>query len=172
MNRRGLTLIELLVTLALTGLLTASALAVVASVSRTRSLAADDRTEASGLEDSLLEVIEPDLTHATRYRNTAAGFEIETLSALTPGTMVRKHVTATVLYDSRQQWLMRTQTVGLAVPMQEVVGRGITNIDLQDAGDTEDDEDVIYGIWQAPPEVWRVTVTADDEPLTYTLRLR
>ena len=168
-----MTLVELLATMAIVSMLMVASMSVVTGVTRVGRLS-QRQDELQLLQAGVRQLLEPDLIHARRYRNMIDGFEIETLSALAPQSLQRKHWPAVVTYQTRQiddqPWLLRTQVVGVLPPVRQLVGGGISNVDLQDAllPDVLD-----YDLWKPAPEAWLVTIhfsDADRQPKRFVLQ--
>jgi len=109
----GLTLVELLATLAITGLLVAGSLRAVGSLGRS-DRAGRSRYEDASRRAALERILEMDLTHARRFRATKTGFELQTWFALAGETLSAAHVPVRVAYEIEtihdRPWLQRRQT--------------------------------------------------------------
>ena len=101
MNKRALTLVELVVALAITTMLAVAALQVVSTLARTERVAsAAEETDALG--DSLRLLLVGDLLNADRTRETAGGFTIRTHTYLAPGAAAPQHLPSLVTYEVRK----------------------------------------------------------------------
>ena len=172
---RGLTIIELMATLAITGMLVAAALSVVAGMSRSE---ATDRTahESSLLEAHLRELLATDVLHCGRYQKTRIGLELQGHAWLDVKTLRLEHLPSTVSYEVRQtgqgNWLVRTQESGSRGEWSELVCSGVSRIDLRPVGPAPDRT---AGPWKIMPEAAIVAVTFEDpdvRAMEFTFRLR
>ena len=169
-RRSGLTLIELVTAVAITGLLLAGAMAALGGLARSERLrrAADARRPDATLLATLLEA---DVVHAEQYRRTGRAdqaLELRTRLALRAGDMEAEHIRSTVRYEVRQlagaPWLLRTQETGFAKPRTELVAPGITAVKLAEAG--TDGKDPPAGEWLDVPDRSVVTLMqAEGEPI-------
>jgi len=108
----GLTLIELMVTLAIVALLTTAALATVTTLAR--SQAVRQRADGPAVRQRHLErLLAEDFRHATGFRLVPGGFELNSQAALDSKSLERRHFAAVVGYAVRRigdrLWLVRTQ---------------------------------------------------------------
>jgi hypothetical protein len=175
-------LVELLAATAIIAMLTTASLAVVTAVMRSHR-AQQDKEHLRPLLADVRRLVEMDLLHARRYQRLRDGFAVETRSALAPVTLAHKHWPAEVIYTVEtiddQRWLIRTQTAGTMPVVREVVGCGITNIDVKEALDEDEADDaeqpeIPFGTWQPAPQAVVVTirsVSQDNPIIEFILRL-
>lgn len=137
-QRAGLTLIELLASLAIVSVVAVASLSVATRLAKS---AAHDRT-ASRYERTaaaLSRLIELDLAHAEGYRITDEGIELAARAALDPATRAVDHVPARVTYAVRlvaeTPWLVRIQRIGSGEPTAEPVCSGVTALSIRPAGE-------------------------------------
>jgi len=96
-GRAGLTLIELMATMAIVSILTVSALAVLNRLP-TISSGARQQQERSSFRDSLRDLITDDLFHATQYCLTGGGFVLKSHMHLDQSDMDRTFRPGTITY--------------------------------------------------------------------------
>ncbi len=132
---RGLTLVEMIVTMAILSMLTVGALRVLGTILRRTPMdAPGDQTEWTV---SLLgDVFAADLYHAEAFEATGEGFALQTLASLEPTSMRWRHLPSRVTYHVEpadgQRWLIRTQrprTAGRA-DMTTLVCAGVRKVHL------------------------------------------
>lgn len=132
-HRRGLTLIELTVAMAIATVVVVAAMATITALVRVHDL---DRRRGRELAaaDGLGWALAADLAHARAYRPLAdgTGFELRTDARLDGGRMELDHLPTRVVYAIRRQveggpgFLVRTQHVDGRKPWAELVGEGIS----------------------------------------------
>ena len=153
-----MTLVEVVAALAIVALL---AVAAMRTVTRLARASAQRRDLAGGPSRTLAlrELLETDLGHAQRVHLTRAGFEVETLARLAPGSMALEHLRATVAYEVRTvgptTCLLRIQTAEGARPLAELVARDVRAVTLKADGQAQPRKDR----WTAVPDALTVTVT-------------
>ncbi len=150
-NRRppaGLTLIEVTVAMALTGVLMAAMLRVVTRLSRDpaiRGTISDQRL----LADRLYGLLAADVVHAERYRvekgekspagASEKGFSLQTRSSLAAKTLELRHLAATVTYELRrvgsETWLVRVQQAGGGEPTAGLICSGVRAVRIASSAD-------------------------------------
>jgi len=111
-GRRGLTLVELSVALAISALLAAAALRAAVTLARVE--AAERRSVAATESHApLRRLVTADLIHAKRRRLTKAGLELESWMMLDESTLTVKHLPGQVTYAVETiggtPWLVRLQ---------------------------------------------------------------
>ncbi len=110
----GLTLVEILLALAITGLLLAAALQVTTSAARNTPENYDDNDPSARTQ--LRRLLRNDILHADRYRQIRDGVEMQLHSCLDKDSLAMKHLPSTVLYETHKIgdkfWLIRTQSRG------------------------------------------------------------
>ena len=155
MKRRGLTLVELVVAMAITTLLAVAALKVVATLARTERVAsAAEETDALGA--SLRQLLAGDLINADRTREAAGGFTIRTHTHLAPAGAAPEQLPSLVTYEVRKvgqrSCLFRRQQ-GLAEPeTAELVAVGVRAVRIAGTGPATTDD------WRGLAAVVTVTV--------------
>jgi prepilin-type N-terminal cleavage/methylation domain-containing protein len=112
MQRTGLTLIELMVALAIVGLVTAGVLGVVTNLSHGQG-ARQREMFTSRQEAGLDELLRLDLQHATKLQLFANGILITSNAGLAEETNELEHVSCEIRYEiktiAERNWLLRFQ---------------------------------------------------------------
>jgi len=160
-RRLGLTLIELMVTLAIVALLTTAALATITTLAR--SQAVRQRADAATVRQQHLErLLAEDFRHATAFRPVPGGFELDSQAALDPATLERRHLSAIIGYTVRQigprSWLMRTQRSDSGGDSTEPVCPAVRAVALSVARDP----DLAAEAWQRLPVSAGVSFAFDE----------
>jgi prepilin-type N-terminal cleavage/methylation domain-containing protein len=155
MKRRGLTLVELVVAMAITTLLAVAALQVVGALARTERVAsAAEETDSLGASLRLL--LAGDLLGADRTRETGGGFTIRTHTYLAPGGGAPQHLPSLVTYEVRQvgqrSCLFRRQQCLVEPETCELVATGVQAIKIAATGTTTADG------WRGLAQVVTVTL--------------
>ena len=174
-KRAGLTLIEVTVAMALTGILMAAILKVVARLSRDPAVRGEV-TAGSLQADQLRSLLATDLVHAERFRENkdktgtdrkaaaGKGFSLQTRALLAAKTLELRHLPSTVTYDLRTvgsvNWLIRTQTTGRGESMTGLVCRGVHSVRIESPGNEKAKPD--RQGWRAAGPVLDVTVQFQD----------
>ena len=124
MHRTGLTLIELMVALAIVGLVTAGVLGVVTNLSHGQG-ARQREMFASRQEAGLEELLRLDLRHATKLQLLASGMLITSNAGLAEETNELEHVPCEIRYEiktiAERNWLIRYQKHTANTKEKEVV---------------------------------------------------
>ena len=165
MRQTGLTLVELMVTLAIVSILAVAALTVVTDLRRVEGMESRRQAEATALAP-LGELIEWDVAHATHYRPAPGRVLLETQASLDATTLERRHLPATVEYTLREvgprRWLVRIQRPQASgAALAELVARDVGGVRIElvdpppDAAPANPDE------WQPLSAVVAITVTPD-----------
>lgn len=133
--RRGLTLVEMLASLAIVAMLMVTALAVTTSVARSRlTLRAGDGAGAT-LRRGAAALLETDLVHASHWRETTDGFALQTLVCLSARTMALQHVPSVVTYrvveTDAGRCLVRVQETSPEPPQTELVAVAVQGLTLE-----------------------------------------
>ena len=128
---RGLTLVELIVTMALVSMLLSASLGLVTRLmGRHRKALTQNRYETT--RNRLGRLLEIDVRHAWRCRVVSNGLELRTKSTLADETMEVRLIPATVVYETVTidgvPWLVRTQRIGQSPPGRELVCSGVEKI--------------------------------------------
>ena len=171
-RNKALTLVELMVALAIVAMLTAAALAVATNLARSGRLA-DKTASQDSLEQSLAGVLEADLAHATRFRNTTKGVEIQTYLHLGPADMETSHLPVTAVYQLRQaggqMLLVRVQKQSETDDFAELVCSGVAGLAIRAAGGapsgspgTDANKPIVGEQWQTMPKAVIVMVKGED----------
>jgi len=171
-SRTGLTLIELVVALAIAGMLMSATLGAVTAVSRAHALTAGADAAASG-RNRLRAVLTADLCHTERYARTPDGLSLRTRARLNAKTLEIDHIPATVDYRVRRidgrPWLLRVQKGSRQGDLAEIMCPDVLSVDvrgLQGGAETE-------GKWKGMPDVAVVTVAFEGRPaVAFTIRTR
>lgn len=132
MHRRvGLTLTELMVAMALTGVLAAAALRVAGGLLRS-SKPGRNASQRSVVENDLRSVLALDIAHAERYRPDKAGLYVKTRSRLSSDTLELRHLPTRVSYSVRKvgerHWLIRTQHGASGEQRTDLVCSGVRSV--------------------------------------------
>lgn len=112
MRRKGMTLIELLVALAIVALVTAGVLGVVTNLSRGQG---NRRQEllASRMENGLEKLLRIDFQHATKLQRQGNGFLLTSDAGLAEDTRELEHLPCEIRYEiktiAERNWLLRYQ---------------------------------------------------------------
>jgi prepilin-type N-terminal cleavage/methylation domain-containing protein len=150
---KGLTLIELTATVAITGMLVAAALSVATRLSRADAIS-NRRHEKSVSRSSLENLLATDIIHAVQYRNASNGAEMRLRSRLDAGSLELEHLRSTVRFEVRQiagrWWLLRIQKTPDRPDLIELVLPGVSAVSLKPA---KADVAVASDDWQEMPEV-------------------
>lgn len=168
MRVRAMTLVEVMAALVIVSLLAAATLAVTVSLSRSEAaLAPTNRNQQ--LQDSLQGLLQRELLHAQRFRNTQAGFEIQSLASLDERNLECRHLSSVVGYEVRicggEPWLIRTQKTDQGKPTAELICQGVRAISLVDSGTNS-------GKWQAMPETTTAKIDCDQGKMELSIRIR
>jgi len=160
-RKNGLTLIELMVTLAITAILVTAALGAITTLTRLDK-ADQARDEATSIAPRVRTVLETDLTHAKRFATRDSGFVLQTVAAVKADSMELEHLPTTVTYTVRQvagrQWLVRSQRSEIGSDcFTELVAPDISGIQIA----SEADRNRAKQRWQALGPKTTVTVTFD-----------
>ncbi len=167
----GLTLIELMVTLAIVGLLMTATLGVVTNLSRAERVGVRSHQTAL-LRTKLRPLLARDIGHAGHHSRAAKGFGLRSQAALDPKTMGLRHWGSEVTYEVRtigpDRWLVRTQKLGDGSTFTELVCTGVRAIALRTSMDSGG---ASIGRWRQLSEA--VTITVDlggdsEEPIEMT----
>lgn len=169
-HRKGLTLIELIVALALAATLAVGALTVTVNLRRSQM-----RWSRSGGDgrSALRELLAADLLHADAARRIAGGFELRCRAALDPRTMKIHHLPAVIKYSVREvdgkYWLLRSQISESAGDFSELVCQGVRSITMESL-----EARPAAGRWRALDETATVSLLEDatDQRSTYEFQLR
>jgi prepilin-type N-terminal cleavage/methylation domain-containing protein len=134
MPHKGLTLVELMVTLAIVGLLVTASFGVVGAMARSQAAALS--TDGPGPSEARLRaLVLDDLTHADRYREVPGGLELELHAMIDPATLDRRHTASTVSYRivrlGTTPWLVRSQQVAGQDTLTELAGPAIQKVALE-----------------------------------------
>lgn len=174
-RRAGLTLIELVVAMAITGMLMTGALVAVGNLARSerRIEAAEPATSpAAGLDV----ILTADLLHASEYNADAKGklLAIRTRTSLAGSDMELEHIGSAVRYEVRRiddrPWLIRTQQTGIDQSLAELVCSDVESIRLRDSSAKAA---MVGPLWKEMP--YRATVmigVAGGETQTFVVRRR
>ncbi len=134
LRQPGLTLVELLAALAVTGMIVAVIATTLLYLPRAQR-AALAQQEQSALAAPLRQVIETDLQHGTKYRPVRGGFEIVTgctLGGAPPELQHRRSVVRyTVTVVAGTPWLVRTQQPADGRGRRDLLGREVRSIALE-----------------------------------------
>jgi prepilin-type N-terminal cleavage/methylation domain-containing protein len=135
-TRKGMTLIEVMLTLAIVSILTVAALRVTVNISRAHGL---ERAQDSALtlESRLDELLRMDVVHADGCRQLDDGFELRSLSAIDYDSLRLAHLPVTIKYEIRQiaglSWLVRRQRYQGKM-FNELVCSGVYEVSLNSSG--------------------------------------
>lgn len=165
-RRAGLTLVELLATLAIVSALTAASLRVVTGLSRSENLS-ERHSVIPDLEAGLADLLRGDLAHAYKVRGTREGFALRTYASLRREDLELRHVKADVSYHLRQvdggpTLLVRIQRGPDGKEMAELVSCGVASMSLAPA---DDPQARLSRNWEPVPEAVRISVGPSDASL-------
>ena len=130
-RRTGLTLTELMVALALTGLLAAAALRIAGGLLR-GTLSHQDPVPADQVQESVRDLLVMDIVHADRYLPSTKGLELMTRARLSADTLELRHLPTQVSYGTVEiggrSWLRRTQQMPSGDRRTDLVCSGVRGI--------------------------------------------
>jgi len=159
---RGMTLIEMMMALAIVGLLTAAALTVATNLSRSRRLDATRTTDAA-VAESIGGLLAADIRNATAYHLQAGGIELQARASLDAETFEMRHLPVTVIYEIREiadaRWLVRRQQADGKDVLSELVCRDAAAVTLRPI---DGDSKRSSGTWRPLPACVEVAVTFED----------
>ena len=133
-HRRGFTLIEIMVALAIAAMLSMAAMAVVANLAR--SQAASKRTEgAAFMKTGLRRLLATDVDHADRYRVLPNGIELHSRAAIDPASLEVRHFESVIGYKTIELgadvWLVREQQSEMSGMLTELASKGVKTISIE-----------------------------------------
>lgn len=181
MYSRGMTLIELMATLAITSMLVIGALGVAANLSRSEKVNTALHHDKDMSHAKMRTILQTDITHATKARKTAAGFELQTRAGLDPESMRVVHVESTVAYEVKdiagRKWLVRKQQDDVSSSngsknskdFIELVAPDISEVSLHAADDAAAE---LPGGWKTIDDsvVLKIRTTGSQETQSFLLR--
>ena len=167
---RGLTLVEMMATLAIVSVLTAASLRVAAQLSK-RGRAVETGHATSSLNTTLENLLAIDMAHADSYDASTEQTVLKTRSSLDTDTLEIRHIPAVVKYEIRpiagRNWLVRTQQIGDGPVMATLVCDGVKSF-YMDASRMKRRQHRSW--WKALPAQTKLTLTLD-EPAGKVLHL-
>jgi len=176
-KRAGLTLIELVAAIAITGMLMTGALVAVGNLARSEKRIEAAEPAASRLA-GLDVILTADLLHASEYSVDAKGqwLEIRTQASLAASDMELEHLKSEVRYEVRRIdgrcWLVRRQQTGIDQPLAELVCPDIESISIQDTS-AKGAQGPSGPLWKEVSHQSVVTIKpADGNPQTFVVRKR
>ena len=158
-RKTGLTLVELVAAIAITGLLMAGALTAVGNLARRHRSAEAARAPSSRLA-AAEQLLRLDVLHAKRYRKADEALAFETRSALESKQWDLEHIRCQVTYEIREidgrKWLLRVQDGASGKRLVELVAPDVSSVELKelDAADAAKAAD-----WTEVPDRSAVTLT-------------
>lgn len=135
-SQAGLTLIEIMVTLAIVSILVVAAMAVTVRMGRIERAVVAGPDHRAARRERIADVLAMDLTHAERYGQLAnePGFVLITRACLEPGSLELSHLPVTVTYTifqaAGQPWLARAQRSAGRQPVRELLCQGVRDLFL------------------------------------------
>ncbi len=175
-RRKGLTLIELTVTLAITAMLITALMSVTMRISRAE-LAVDPGDTQAELGPALERLIRRDFGHALKFRLTPFGIDLQSAASISETDCEIKHIRSTVYYEVIRvngiNWLTRRQVretdgkESLYLVIPNVVSLAVVDLISPETGKTS---------WRRfPTQPLAIRVTLDDaqgdKPTALTHRL-
>lgn len=158
---RGFTLVEMMVTLAIVGLLTVTALRAVTQAARA-GRRQERAASVMGRGEAVWDLLRQDLVHAQRLRRTKDAFEIQGAVRLEPGTGEHRHLPATAVYracDIRgRRVLLREQRIERQGPTAELVSLAVLSL----AVTGKDGKELPLEKWQSVPDDVTVKVVFEE----------
>lgn len=134
---RGFTLIEVMLTTALTAVILIAVLGVTASLGRSQKALARHADQEQG-HGEIVELLRRDLAQAQEARFSQGGVEIIGFGALDPATLEPSQRPATIVYrlvsDRDGSWVVREQTLldqSKGSPWREIVGWGVRAFEIE-----------------------------------------
>lgn len=181
-----MTLIELMATLAITSMLVIGALGVAANLSRSEKINAALH-DADMSYANMKTILQLDMTHATKVRKTAAGFELQVRAGLDPESMRVTHIESTVAYEitdiAGRKWLVRKQQDDVSDSTSskssndsnnsknfaELVAPDISEVSLHTADDAAAE---LSGSWKAIGDsvILKIRTTGSQQEQSFLLR--
>lgn len=146
---QGFTLIEMMASLAITAMLAAGTLVVVANLAADQAAARQAGESVS--PDNLRDMLELDLRQARHYRTTADGFELHTYTCIEGAPSRLRRLPVLVRYqtagsDDGPSCLLRIQSFGKEPPRRDLVACGVKDIYVgKPRGD--DSRPAVTGSW-------------------------
>jgi hypothetical protein len=140
--KRAFTILELLAATALTALLMAAVLRVVATMGATRAVAAQANAADTGRAE-LIDLLRRDLTHATAATFARDRATLTSHLALDPATLAASHEPVSVTYELAtihdRRWLVRRQSprndaTGSAPTWAELICPDVVSFSIRAAG--------------------------------------
>ena len=177
-TRSGMTLIELVLALTISTMLTVAAMGVVANLARAQS-AQKRAADAASLRTRLHSLLAADLRHAERYRALDDGFEFSSAAALDPEVLEVRHLKSTVSYTvlevGPESWLVRRQQSDAYGFFTELVCPGVVSVRCGGPATDESDGVAAGGEGRvgspAPPKAGGRNVPAGWTPVSRTMRV-
>jgi len=175
-HRKGLTLIELTVTLAITAMLITALMSVTMRISRAE-LAVDPGDTQAELGPAMDSLIRLDFSHAVQFRLTPFGIDLQSVASLSETDCEITHIRSTVYYEVIRvngiNWLSRRQVretdgkESLHLVMPNVVSLALVDLISPETGKTS---------WRRfPTQPLAISITLDggleDKPTALTRRL-
>jgi len=184
-NDRGLTLVELLVAIAIAGMLMAAAMAAVTSMAQADKISQRTESVANPIGD-IKNLLSADIANARGYRPTAKGFEMQTLCSIDGRYMELRHLPCTVAYEVQeiagQKWLIRIQSDSdNAKPYKELVSRHVVEIAVAESANKQTDDNAqpvraasTQSRWQRIPPAMTLKIKPDtnDRPTDLVIQTR
>jgi prepilin-type N-terminal cleavage/methylation domain-containing protein len=170
---QGFTLVEVMATTAIVGLLLTATLGVTVNLSRSTAIL-EPRHERDSLADRLDSLLETDMVHTVRLRRDKDAVELQSRQSLDAKTLAPAHVPSTVRYEIKEiegrRWLIRRQTTGSRAELVSLLCPDARKIGIEAPGLQNADGD---RKWTAMDEVATVTVEfADGRSFQRSYRVR
>jgi prepilin-type N-terminal cleavage/methylation domain-containing protein len=171
MRRKGMTLIELMVALAIVGLVTAGVLGVVSNLSHGQGNRSQELL-TSRMEDGLEKLLRIDFLHATKLQCSLNGFSFSSNAGLAEDTNELKHLPCEIRYEIKaiadRNWLFRYQknTTAGAIETAEAVCADINELQIEIPEEMDKNQQVQ---WETIPKSFVIHFVFTDtnrEPLS------
>ncbi len=172
-KRPGLTLVEMMITLAITAMLTAGALRLITRLSQNAAAMESAAMEMPAPhEAALARLLEEDLQQARRMRLARHGFELQTVCALNRQSLEVEHRPITVGYQVQQvgqrKWLLRIQQDESSRLWSEKVLCDIQSIEVSTSGGPRAS---LSSNWGSPGDVVAITLSlVEGPPMNFVFR--
>jgi len=165
--KNAFTLVEILVALAIVGLLSTACLAVLTRLNRAGAEAETLPSRTARLKSALVRAMADDLLHAGRFRAVEGGFEIQTTHWLSHDDLTRRHQPTAVRYTAiaaggRSVLVRRQESADKTCT--ELVAAGVAGVAVELPPETSQEETpqiAAPGGWLPLPAIAKIVVQLD-----------
>ena len=138
---RGLTLVEVLVSLVIVAMLMAAAMGITASLARSQVVLRKADAGPERLAQAVEAILKTDLLHAHHHRAARDGFSVQTSAHLVARSLALEHLPTAVTYQVRRvgerPCLFRTQAGGLEKLETDLVAIGVRAVRFMPGKDVQ-----------------------------------